>query len=79
MTDALRSEVNDYGIRVLSVYPGRVATPRMEAMYKKDGKEYKPELLLQPKDLASVVLSVVVLPRTAEVTDISIRPALKSY
>jgi NADP-dependent 3-hydroxy acid dehydrogenase YdfG len=79
MTDALRSEVNDHGIRVLSVYPGRVATPRMEAIYKKDGKEYKPELLLQPQDLASVILSVVVLPRTAEVTDISIRPALKSY
>ncbi len=79
VTDALRAEVNDHGIRVLSVHPGRVATPRMEAMYKKDGKEYKPELLLQPEDLASVVLSVVILPRTAEVTDLSIRPALKSY
>jgi len=79
LTDALRAEVNSHGIRVLSVYPGRVATPRMEAMYKMDGKEYKPELLLQPEDLASVVLSVVILPRTAEVTDVSIRPALKSY
>ena len=79
VTDALRSEVNDHGIRVLSVYPGRVATPRMATMYQKDGKEYKPELLLQPADLASVVLTVVTLPRTAEVTDISIRPALKSY
>lgn len=79
VTDALRAEVNDHGIRVLSVYPGRVATPRMETMYKKDGKEYKPEFLLQPEDLASVVLSIVVLPRTAEVTDLSIRPALKSY
>jgi len=79
VTDALRSEVNEHGIRVLSVYPGRVATPRMEAIYKKDGKEYKPELLLQAHDLASVILSVVILPRTAEVTDISIRPALKSY
>jgi NADP-dependent 3-hydroxy acid dehydrogenase YdfG len=79
VTDALRGEVNDLGIRVLSVYPGRTATPRMETIYKKDGKEYKPEVLLQPESIASVVLNALMLPRTAEVTDISIRPALKSY
>ncbi len=79
LTDALRAEVNEYGIRVLSVYPGRVATPRMEAMYEKEGQEYKPELLLQAEDVASVILNALTLPRTAEVTDISIRPMLKSY
>jgi NADP-dependent 3-hydroxy acid dehydrogenase YdfG len=79
VTDALRGEVNELGIRVLSVYPGRTATPRMEAMYKKDAKDYKPELLLQAEDIASVVLNALMLPRTAEVTDISIRPMMKSY
>lgn len=79
VADALRAEVNEHGIRVLSVYPGRVATPRMQAMYEKDRKEYRPELLLQTQDLASLVLHCVMLPHTAEVTDISIRPALKSY
>ena len=79
VTDALRGEVNDFGIRVLSVYPGRTATPRMQNMYDKDKKEYKPDLLLQPESIASVVVNALLLPRTAEVTDISIRPALKSY
>ena len=79
LTDALRAEVNADGIRVLSVYPGRVATPRQEKLYTKQGANYKPELLLQPEDIASVVLNALILPRTAEVTEISIRPLAKSY
>jgi NADP-dependent 3-hydroxy acid dehydrogenase YdfG len=79
LTDALRAEVNPDGIRVLSVYPGRVATPRQETLYKKKGSDYSPELLLQPEDIASVVLNALILPRTAEVTEISIRPLAKSY
>lgn len=79
LTDALRAEVNPDGIRVLSVYPGRVATPRQEKLYEKQGSDYKPELLLQPEDIASVVLNALVLPRSAEVTEISIRPLAKSY
>lgn len=79
MTDALRAEVNVLGIRVLSVYPGRTATPMQEALYRADVKPYQPDLLLQPADVASVVVNALTLPRTAEVTDISIRPMLKSY
>lgn len=79
VTDALRAEVNPYGIRVLSVHPGRVATPRQEKLYEKQGSDYKPELLLQPEDIASVVLNALLLPRSAEVTEISIRPLAKSY
>ena len=79
VTDSLRSEVNSLGVRVLSVHPGRVATPRMAELYKRYGDEYKPELLLQAADVAAIVLAAVTLPRTAEVTDIRIRPALKSY
>jgi NADP-dependent 3-hydroxy acid dehydrogenase YdfG len=79
MADALRAEVNPHGIRVLAVYPGRVATPRQEKLYAKSGSEYKPEALLQPEDIASVVLNAVLLPRRAEVTEISIRPLAKTY
>ena len=79
LADSLRAEVNGDGIRVLSVYPGRTATSRQAAMYAKTGSEYRPELLLQPEDIAAVVLNAVSLPRTAEVTDISIRPMQKSY
>jgi NADP-dependent 3-hydroxy acid dehydrogenase YdfG len=79
LTDTIRAEVNGDGIRVLSVYPGRTATSRQAALYAKAGTQYRPELLLQPEDIASVVLNAITLPRTAEVTDIAIRPMLKSY
>jgi NADP-dependent 3-hydroxy acid dehydrogenase YdfG len=36
-------------------------------------------VLLQPEDVASVVVNALALPWTAEVTDISIRPMMKSY
>lgn len=79
VADSLRDEVNADGIRVLSVYPGRTATPRMAALFQKEGRPYRPELLLQPEDIASMVTHTLCLPRTAEVTDISIRPMMKSY
>lgn len=79
IADSLRDEVNAEGIRVLSVYPGRTATPRMEAIFGMEGREYKPELLLQPEDVAEVVINALVMPSTAEITNISLRPLAKSY
>lgn len=79
LADSLRTEVNQFGIRVLSVHPGRTATPRQAQLYAMRHQEYKPELLLQPEDVASIILAALSLPRTAEVTDLAIRPLLKSY
>ena len=77
--DGLRQEVNAEGIRVLSVYPGRTATARMKALYKAEGRKYQPTLLLQPEDIAQIVIAALQLPRTAEVTNLEIRPLIKSY
>jgi NADP-dependent 3-hydroxy acid dehydrogenase YdfG len=77
--DTLRQEVNPEGIRVLCVYPGRTATSRQALLYEKDQKTYQPELLLQPEDIATMIVTALALPETAEVTDISIRPMFKSY
>lgn len=79
IADSLRDEVNADGIRVLSIFPGRTATPRMQKLFAKEGRPYKPELLLQPDDVAEMVTHALRLPRTAEVTDISVRPMQKSY
>lgn len=79
LADGLREELAADGVRVLSIYPGRTATPRLEAVYAQKGQVYKPELLLQPEDVAEVVLSALRLSENAEVTDISLRPHLKSY
>jgi len=79
VANSLRDEVNPDGVRVLSVYPGRTATPMMAAFYAKEGRLYRPELLLQPEDIAAMVTHALKLPTTAEVTEISIRPLRKTY
>ena len=79
IADSLREELNPKGIRVISVYLGRTATPLQEARFREEGKSYRPELLLQPEDVASVVVQMLMLPSTAEVTDISMRPMQKAY
>jgi NADP-dependent 3-hydroxy acid dehydrogenase YdfG len=67
--------VNRDGIRVLSVFPGRTATPpTQERLHALEGRPYRPESLLQPEDVAAVVVHALCLPRTAEVTEIKIRP-----
>jgi NADP-dependent 3-hydroxy acid dehydrogenase YdfG len=78
IADSLREEVNPKGIRVLTLYLGRTATPMQQALFQQDGREYNPGTLLQPEDVASVVVHALMLPSTAEVTDISIRPMTKS-
>jgi NAD(P)-dependent dehydrogenase (short-subunit alcohol dehydrogenase family) len=79
LADSLRDEVNADGIRVLSVFLGRTASPLQEAVHRFEGRDYRPEVLLQPEDVAATVTSVLALPRTAEVTDIRMRPLAKSY
>jgi NAD(P)-dependent dehydrogenase (short-subunit alcohol dehydrogenase family) len=79
VADSLREEVNPKGIRVLSVYLGRTATPMQEALYQQQGSGYRPESLLQPEDVAATIVHALMLPPTAEVTDICMRPLQKSY
>lgn len=79
LADSLREEVNPKGIRVLSLYLGRTATPMQEALCRDEGTVYRPEALLQPEDIASMVVQALMLPSTAEVTDISMRPMCKYY
>jgi NADP-dependent 3-hydroxy acid dehydrogenase YdfG len=79
IADSLRDEVNADGIRVLSIFPGRTATPRIAKLFEKEGRAYQPDLLMQANDVAEMVTHSLRLPRTAEVTDIGIRPMQKSY
>jgi len=45
-----------------------------ETICRQEGRAYNADTLLQPEDVASVILHALMLPPTAEVTDISIRP-----
>jgi len=72
-----RDEVNSDGVRVISVYAGRVATPMQESVHEYEERPYRPELLVQPEDVVHVVLAALAVPATSEVTDVSIRPMSK--
>jgi NAD(P)-dependent dehydrogenase (short-subunit alcohol dehydrogenase family) len=74
IADGTRQELNKRNIRVLSLFLGRTATPMQESLYRLQGKDYRPETLMQPEDVATMLIAAITLPRTAEVTDISIRP-----
>jgi NADP-dependent 3-hydroxy acid dehydrogenase YdfG len=77
IANSLREEVNPIGIRVLNLFIGCTATPMQVALHAAAEKPYQPERFLQPDDIASVVLNALSLPRTAEVTEIKIRPLIK--
>ncbi len=78
VADSLRDEVNKDGVRVLSVYPGRTATPMQASIYEKEGRLYEPENLMQPEDVALAVINAVTLPQSAEITEIFVRPMKKN-
>jgi NAD(P)-dependent dehydrogenase (short-subunit alcohol dehydrogenase family) len=78
LADSLRDEVNGDGVRVTSVFLGRTATELQRAIFALEGRPYPPERLIQPADVAGLVHLLLLLPRTSEVTDIVMRPMLKT-
>jgi NADP-dependent 3-hydroxy acid dehydrogenase YdfG len=77
LADGLRDEVNADGVRVASVYPGRTAGPLQQRIHVAEGKDYRPRRLMQPEDVAAVVLHALTAPRTVEITDVFTRPLRK--
>ncbi len=77
--DSLRQEINDDGVRVATIHLGRTATPRQETIYAREGRQYQPSLLVQPADVADLVAYLIGLPPSAEITELHLRPAKKSY
>lgn len=78
VADSLRDEVNAKGVRVMSLFLGRTAGERQRAIFAAEGRPYPPERLIQPSDISEVVLTLLRLPRTTEVTDIVLRPMQKT-
>jgi short-subunit dehydrogenase len=75
LADALRHEERSNGVRVTTVYPGRTATPMQEKVHRQEGKTYDPARWADPESIATVILTALDLPRDAEVTDLTVRPA----
>jgi len=74
---SIRDHVNPYGIRVVSVFPGRTATAMQEAVHRFEGRRYEAAELVQAGDIAELIVGALTLSRTAEVTDVMVRPMKK--
>lgn len=77
LADALRDEVNESGVRVLSIYLGRTATKMQRRVHAEEGRPYHPGRLIQPETVARIVSCALALPRDAEITDLRVRPMQK--
>jgi len=77
IADSLREEVNEQGIRVVSIFPGRTATPMQARVHELEGKDYRPDELIQPDQVAQAVLDALLMGPEAEVTEIRLRPMQK--
>ncbi|MBD3243639.1 MAG: SDR family NAD(P)-dependent oxidoreductase [Chitinivibrionales bacterium] len=77
VADSLRAEVGERGVRVMSVYPGRTATPMQNQVLRLEGRACPVELLMQPGDVAEAVVSSLSMPHRAHVTDIQIWPTAR--
>jgi short-subunit dehydrogenase len=77
LADCLRQELAPK-VRVISVYPGKVATPMQQRRHQLEAKPYHPEKLIQPADVAAAVVNALALPRTADITDLHLRPGLSA-
>jgi NADP-dependent 3-hydroxy acid dehydrogenase YdfG len=73
LAESLRAEVNGQ-VRVMSVYAGSTATPMQAALHVAKQRVYAPELLIQPEDVASLVIHALSLPGSVEVTALHMRP-----
>lgn len=74
IADSLRAEVSGQ-VRVLSVFTGTTATPMQASLHVAKGRAYHPDRLIQPRDVALLVVHALGLPRRIEVTSLSMRPA----
>jgi len=73
---ALRADLSQYGIRVTEIVPGRVETGLYYDIL--DGKAraamYAGDLAVQPQDVAKMVVALLSLPASADVTRFDIMP-----
>ena len=71
-------EEKENGIRITNLYPGEVNTPILENRKQPPSDEHR-ESILQPEDVASVVLHICGLPDRVHIPELIIKPAQQSF
>lgn len=82
ISQGIRMDLNQYGIRVGSVNPGMVATEFSEVRFKGDAERaanvYKGFEPLQPEDIADIILFVVSRPYHVNIADLIVMPTAQA-
>ncbi|GAB11406.1 putative oxidoreductase [Gordonia araii NBRC 100433] len=72
LADALRLE--EPGLRVTSIYPGRIDTDMQRDIVAIEGDEYNPDRFLNPMTVAAAVASAIHTPADAHPVEVVLRP-----
>jgi NADP-dependent 3-hydroxy acid dehydrogenase YdfG len=81
LTEGLRQEVGGYGIRVCNIEPGAVTSEVAEGISDPKVKDairqhVTKDGAMKPEDIGAIVLFVVTLPPSANVSEILVRPTI---
>jgi NADP-dependent 3-hydroxy acid dehydrogenase YdfG len=75
---AVSNEVREEGVRITNVYPGEVNTPILDNRPTPVTQEHK-DSILQPEDVAAVVVTICSLPPRANVPEVVIKPTKQEW
>lgn len=73
--DVLREEEHAHGVRVTSIFPGRIDTDMQRDVRAQEQGPYEPGKYLDAESVARAVLAAVTATPDAHVTEITVRPA----
>ncbi|MBP2705281.1 SDR family oxidoreductase [Microbispora sp. RL4-1S] len=73
--DVLREEESAHGVRVTTVYPGRIDTDMQRDVREQEGGPYEPHRYLRAESVASAVMTAVTATPDAHITEITVRPS----
>lgn len=74
LSDALRAEEKEHGVRVSSVHPGRTASDMQRELRSYEGGDYQEEDYMRPETVAATVGLALRLPADAAIDSLSVRP-----
>ena len=74
LADGLRGEEAANGVRVSSIFPGRTATPMQANVHEQEGRPYDPTVCIAPASVVTGILTMLDLPRDAQIPELMIRP-----
>ena len=75
---AVSNEVREEGVRITNVYPGEVNTPILDNRPTPVTQEHK-DSILQPEDIAALMVTICQLPPRAHVPEIVIKPTQQEW